>query len=140
MLFQFPCSVSALISNFTMISFSHYITLSVLLLAEIPVVSSFSATCHQVLCPDIQLTPQHSAQISVNRRLGITVSECLSHFKMFTLEEFFVVYCPDESFCGLDIEATSSKEMRQFANKSCSVYAKNSEQCIRLNDALTKAG
>ena len=99
--------------------------------------SSVSSHRCQVTVCDLKMTPEHGTRIAMIQEIEITESDCLRHFTNVDLSGF---YCPDESFCGLDLTPEYTKELKFLVNESCSVFTKNEKSCQSLISALIKSG
>ena len=122
----------------------HLICQSLLLLPSI--LSSYFYTpltlsphCKVSKC-EVKLTSEHSAQISTIQTLSISEAECLSKLSNVALPDVFAVYCPDEQFCGIDIQLTHSKALKPLSGKNCSVFAMEMSLCEDLEKMILLSG
>ena len=88
----------------------------------------------------LKLTSEHSAQISTIQTLSICEAECLSKLSNVALPDVFAVYCPDEQFCGIDIQLTHSKALKPLSGKNCSVFVIDDTQCRGFEETLFLSG
>ena len=97
------------------------------------------ADCKVTKC-SFQLTMEHSAQISMTQALGSTEIECLARLTGIDHGDLTAVYCPDHSFCGLDLMPEFTKNLRPGYNKSCLVFSKTGDVCNDIEGQLIESG
>ena len=101
--------------------------------------SSGTPSCRVAKC-DFHLTAEHSAQISTIQELSLTETGCLTKYVDISLPDVFAVYCPEETFCGIDLRLESSKELKPFYGRNCSVFATEMTLCQEFERNLKQSG
>ena len=95
--------------------------------------------CKAVTC-GFKLTAEHSAQISTYQYLGSNEAKCVSLLRDINVDDLVAVYCPDEKFCGIDLNPEYTKKLNPFLMANCSVFAKSHSVCETLHDTLLISG
>ena len=99
----------------------------------------FETQCHVTTC-ELKMTPEHAAQVAMVQHMGVTEADCVNRVAMINSLDYSGVFCPQDKFCGLDLEPNFTNEMRLLANKSCSVFVKYEEYCQDLTRLLRSSG
>ena len=95
--------------------------------------------CQAAKC-EFQLTSEHSAQMASIQYLGISQADCVSKLGRIILPDFSAVYCFDEKFCGLGLSPGSTKALKPYRDKNCSVFTKQKSFCSKLEEHITQSG
>ena len=95
--------------------------------------------CKAVTC-GFKLTAEHSAQISTYQYLGSNEAKCVSLLRDINVHDLVATYCPDEKFCGIDLNPEYTKKLNPFLMANCSVFAKSHLVCETLHDTLLISG
>ena len=87
------------------------------------------------LC-DIRITREHTEQISKVTGKSNSEESCRTSAQKWTT----AVYCPDDGFCGQDIDPGKTGELKFIDEKVCHVFLDDMESCDALQARLDEAG
>lgn len=81
---------------------------------------------------DIQVTHQHAEQISRVTMESQTRESCLESAGVWANS---AVYCPDDGFCGQELDAVKTDELSFLENKTCNIYVNDVSSCDNLGES-----
>ena len=88
---------------------------------------------------ETKLTLQHAVEISMIPEFSITDGQCQRRMLQIDVSATF---CPEDFFCGLDLnpDFTGTKGLAFNQSASCYVYTKTKHECDVMSDELAKKG
>ena len=97
--------------------------------------------CRIVQC-ETKLAFEYAVQISNISEFSITESQCQAKYSRIGLENYFAVFCPDQFYCGRDVDPVSARKggLGFDLAATCYLYGTSEDQCQVMEKRLKENG